>query len=78
MKLTEREFFSFNLKSQIQILRDKGICLFTNNTVPDYQIKAYLIFNFYVKVIINEANKKIINILLMDEAELAGFVVDVF
>ncbi|OFY87635.1 MAG: hypothetical protein A3F72_13355 [Bacteroidetes bacterium RIFCSPLOWO2_12_FULL_35_15] len=74
MKLAEKEFFSFKLKSQIQILRDKGVCLFTNYSYPKNEIKAFLIFDFYVKVIVDKENEKITTILLMDETELADFV----
>lgn len=74
MKLAEKEFFSFKLKSQIQILKDKGVCLFTNYTSPNNEIKAFLIFDFYVKVVVDKENEKIINILLMDETELSDFV----
>ena len=59
MKLSKGEFCQFNLKSKINLLGDNGTLLMTKKLDEAYEIKLFLIYDFYVEAFCNYKYNKI-------------------
>jgi hypothetical protein len=54
MKLTREEYAMFNLTSRIDILDTDGVLLVKKAINTNYEIKLFLLYDFYVEVFYNK------------------------
>ena len=59
MKLTRGEFCRFNLKSKSSLIKENGLMLMKREIDKMYEIRLFLIYDFYVEVFF-DSRKKII------------------
>lgn len=59
MNLTKGEFSQFNLKSRIRILLSNGILLSSKKISMILEIRLFLLYGFYVKVVFNKFKNEI-------------------
>lgn len=62
MQLTIPEFCSFSLKSKTQLLNKDGELLFERKVYDKYKVVFYRIYRFYVEMVIEMKNKKVLRI----------------
>ena len=60
MKLTRDEFCQFNLQSKINLLKDNGQMLMKKKIDEMYEIRLFLIYDFYVEVFLDFQKNKIL------------------
>ncbi len=59
MRLTKGEFSLFSLKSQIQLIHEKGVSLISMNLNEELIVRLILIYDFYVEVIYEKVTNRI-------------------
>jgi hypothetical protein len=60
MDLTRGEFSQFNLKSRVNLLKQRGILLASKIINTVYEIRLFMIYGFYVEVFYNCLKRDII------------------
>lgn len=76
MKLTKEEYTMFNLASRVSILDNEGILLFKKRVNKRFEIKLFLLYDFYVEVFYNRRRKAALRAEpLWRESLLQGFYV---
>lgn len=62
MKLSKGEFCQFSLKSKISLLKENGLMLMKRRLDKIYEIRLFLIYDFYVEVFLNRDKNIILKI----------------
>ena len=58
MKLTRGEFCQFNLKSKSSLIKENGLMLMKREIDKMYEIRLFLVYDFYVEVFFDFRKKK--------------------
>lgn len=62
MNLTREEYCQFNLKSKINLLKDKGKLLFEKKVDRVHEIRLFVIYDFHVEAFCDRIEEKILRI----------------
>ncbi len=62
MKLTTGEFCLFNMKSRMQLLREKGKLLSRKIIDERHDLQLFMLWDFYVEVLRNYNEQKIVRV----------------